>query len=143
MAFPSPFELIPYFATKKKKKVILEPFIVKGRKRRRRKVSLFPSMKIFLFSFLQLLFSFHLAFVLQNLTNNLGSLAIRLEQLLALLALLLDAVVLVEELLKEGLLVQLADKAVLDDVLAVVDEEVHDGLGDLVGDGLADDVEVG
>lgn len=100
-------------------------------------------MKIFLFSFLQLLFSFHLAFVLQNLTNNLGSLAIRLEQLLALLALLLDAVVLVEELLKEGLLVQLADKAVLDDVLAVVDEEVHDGLGDLVGDGLADDVEVG
>lgn len=82
-------------------------------------------------------------FFLQNLANNLGRLAVRLEQLLALLTLLLDAVVLVEEFLKQGLLVQLADEAVLDDVLAVVDEEVHDGLGDLVGDGLADNVEVG
>lgn len=80
---------------------------------------------------------------LQHLADDLGGLAVGLEKLLALLALLLDAVVLVEELLKESFPVELADKTVLDDVFAVVDEEMHDGLGNLVGDRLADDVEVG
>lgn len=80
---------------------------------------------------------------LQHLADNLGGLAVRLQQALALLALLLDAVVLVQQLLEERLLVQLADEAVLDDVLAVVNEEVHDGLGDLIGNRLAHNVKVG
>ena len=80
---------------------------------------------------------------LDYLANNLGGLPVGVEKLLAFLALLLDAVVLVQELFEHGLLVQLADEAVLHHVLAVVDQEVHDGLGHLVGDGLANDVEVG
>lgn len=31
----------------------------------------------------------------------------------------------------------------MNDVFAVVDEEVHDGFGDLICDGFADDIEVG
>lgn len=45
---------------------------------------------------------------LQHLANDLGSFPVGLEETLALLTLLLDGVVLVEELLKEGLLVELA-----------------------------------
>lgn len=45
---------------------------------------------------------------LQHLANDLGSFPVGLEESLALLTLLLDGVILVEELLKESLLVELA-----------------------------------
>lgn len=80
---------------------------------------------------------------LYDFANNLGGFSIRLEELLALLTVLLDGVIFVEELLEEGLLVELRDEAVLHHVLAVIYEEVHDGLGNLVGNGLADNVEIG
>src|SRR5690606_31196533 len=78
-----------------------------------------------------------------NLTDNLGRLALCLEQLLTLLALLLDGIVFIQELLEERLFVQLADETVLDNFLAVVDQQVHDGLGNLVGNGFPDNVEIG
>jgi hypothetical protein len=83
------------------------------------------------------------AYILQHLADDLGCLLVRLEQLLALLTLRLDCVVFVEELLEEVFLVKRADEAVLHAVFGVVDQEVHDGFGDLVGDGLAHNVEVG
>lgn len=60
--------------------------------------------------------------VLHHLANDLGGLFVRLQQLLALLALLLDAVILVQELFKHGLAVQLGHKTVLDLVTAVVNQ---------------------
>jgi hypothetical protein len=83
------------------------------------------------------------AYILQHLTDDLGRLLVRLEQLLALLALRLDCVVFVEELLEQVFLVKGADETVLHAVFGVVDQQVHDGFGDLVGDGLAHDIEVG
>ena len=83
-----------------------------------------------------------LAGILQHLPNDLRSLLVRREQLLAFLPLGLDVVVLVQKLLEQVLLVQLADEAVLHDVFGVIDQQVHDRLGHLVGDGLADDIEV-
>lgn len=80
--------------------------------------------------------------VLYNVANNLGGFSIGVKKFLTLLSLLLDIVVFVEELLEQALLVQLRDESVLYDILAVVDEEVHDSLGNLVNDGLADNVEV-
>jgi hypothetical protein len=80
--------------------------------------------------------------LLQDFSNNLRRFLVSPEQLLALLPLALDRVVFVEQFLEQLLLVQLADKAVLHDVFAVVDEQVHDGLGDLVGRGLAHDGKV-
>lgn len=80
---------------------------------------------------------------LQHLADNLGRFLVRLEQLLALLPLGLDRVVLVQQLLEQVFFIQLADEPVLHHVFRVVDQQVHDGLGDLVGDGLAHDVEVG
>ena len=79
---------------------------------------------------------------LQDLANDLRCLLVSAEELLALLALALDRVILVQQLLEELLLVQLADKTVLDNVFAVVDEQVHDGFGDLVGSRLAYDGKV-
>ena len=81
--------------------------------------------------------------LLEHLAHDPARLTVHAQQTLALLALFADALVFVEQLLEHVLLVELADEAVLHDVLAVVDEEVHDGFGDLVGDGLAHDVEVG
>lgn len=80
--------------------------------------------------------------ILQHFANNLRRLFVGAEQLLALLALTLDRVVLVQQLFEQFLLVQFADEAVLHNVLAVVDEQVHDGLGDLVSSRLAHDGKV-
>lgn len=82
------------------------------------------------------------AYILQHLADDLGRLLIRPEQLLTLLTLCFDCVVFVEELLEEVFPVKRADEAVLHAVFGVVDQEVHDGFGYLVGDGLAHDVEV-
>jgi hypothetical protein len=81
--------------------------------------------------------------ILQDLSDNLRRLLVSAEQLLALLTLALDRVILVEQLLEQLLLVQFADKAVLHNVFAVIDEQVHDGFGHLIGGGLADNGEVG
>ena len=87
--------------------------------------------------------SFLLLAYLQNLTYNLRRLLIRSQQLLALLSLRLDPIVLIQQIRKHLFTIQLADQPILDDVLAVVHEQVHDGFGDLVGDAFAHDVEVG
>lgn len=79
---------------------------------------------------------------LQHLADDLGRLAVCLQQFLALFPLFLDAIVLIEELLKEGFLIERADEAVLHHIFAVVDEQVHNGLGDLVGNGFAYNVKV-
>jgi hypothetical protein len=79
---------------------------------------------------------------LQHLPHNLRRLLIRLEQLLALLPLGLDLIVLVQQLLEQILFIQRTDKPILHRVLRVVDEEVHNGLGDLIGHGFAHNVEV-
>ena len=80
---------------------------------------------------------------LQNFPHNATRLAISSQQLLALLPLLLDPVVLVQQIAKQILLVQFADQPILHRVLAVVDQQVHDRFRNRVGDGLAHDVEVG
>jgi hypothetical protein len=79
---------------------------------------------------------------LQDLADNLRGLLVSAEQLLALLALALDRVVLIEQFLEQLLLVQLADKTVLHDVFTVVDEQVHNSLGHLIGGSLANNREV-
>ena len=78
----------------------------------------------------------------QNLPHNPRRLPIRAEQFLALLSLLLDPIVLIQQIAEQIFPVQLAHESILDLVAAVVDEQVHDCFGDLVGDGLAHDVEV-
>ena len=80
---------------------------------------------------------------LQHLPHNLRRLLVGSQQLLTLLPLLLDTIIFIEELTKQVFPIQLAHKPILHFVPAVVDQEVHDGLGDLIGDGLAHDVEVG
>ena len=80
---------------------------------------------------------------LQHLPNDLRGLPISRQQFFALLPLGLDPVILVQQIAEELFLVQFADKAILDDILAVVDEKVHDGLGHLIGNGFTNDVEVG
>ena len=80
--------------------------------------------------------------LLQNLSDNLGSLLVGREQFLALFALVLDGIVLIQELSEQILLVQLADKSVLDNILGVVDKQVHDCFGHLVCNRLSYDVEV-
>jgi hypothetical protein len=79
---------------------------------------------------------------LQHLPHNLRRLLIRSQQLLTLLPLLLDAIILIEQLPKQILPIQLAHQPILHFIPAVVYQEVHDGLGDLIGDGLAHDVEI-
>lgn len=80
--------------------------------------------------------------LLQYLTDNLGGLLVRLEQLLALLALSLDCVILVQQLLEEIFLVQRRHQTVLYNILGVVDQQMHDRLGHLVSNSLSHNVEV-
>ena len=72
--------------------------------------------------------------ILNHFANDLGGFSICLEQLLTLLAVFLNAVVLIEELFEEGLLVELCHETVLHDVLAVVYEKMHNCFGDLISD---------
>lgn len=83
-----------------------------------------------------------LRFHLQNLPNNLRRLLIRCEQLLTLLPLLLDSIILIEQLSKQILTIQFADQPVLHFIPTVIDEEMHDRLGDLIGNGLPHDVKI-
>ena len=80
--------------------------------------------------------------LLQNLSDDLGSLLVGREQFFALFALVLDGVVLIQKLSEQILLVQLADKSVLDNILGVVDKQMHDCFGHLVCNRLSYDVEV-
>jgi hypothetical protein len=80
--------------------------------------------------------------ILQHFANNLGRLLVSLEQLLALLALGLDGVVFVQKFLEQVLLVQRADQSVLNAILRVVDQKMHDGLGYLIRNCLTNNVEV-
>ena len=66
-----------------------------------------------------------------------------MQEFFALLPLCLDAIILVEQLGKELFLVEFTDQSVLYNLLTMVDEEMHDSLGDLVGYGLADNIKVG
>ena len=65
------------------------------------------------------------------------------KQFLALLPLGFDTIVLIQQVSKEVFLVKLTHQPVLHNIFTVVDKQVHDSFGDLVGDGFADDVEVG
>lgn len=78
----------------------------------------------------------------QHLANNPCRFLVRHQQLLTLLPLLLDAVILVQQLAEQVFSVQFTDETILNLVAAVVHQEVHDGLGDLVGDRFSDDVKV-
>lgn len=84
----------------------------------------------------------HLLPALQDLSDNLGSFLVGGKQLLALFALALDGVIFVKEFAKQFFFVQLADQSVLDNVLGVVDQKMHDCFGDLVGNRLPYNVEV-
>ena len=86
--------------------------------------------------------TYQFSFPLQHFANDLGGLLVGAEQLFALLPLRLDRVVFVKEILEELFLVQLADQSILDDIFAVVDEQVHHCLWHLICDHLPDDVEV-
>lgn len=81
--------------------------------------------------------------MLQNLPNNLACLPISIEQLLALLSFRLYSVVLVKQITKIFFLIEFAYQPVLDDVLCVIDEEVHDCFRYLIGGSFADDIKVG
>lgn len=65
------------------------------------------------------------------------------KQLLTLLPLRFDPIILIKQISEEVFLVELTDQPILHNIFAVVDEQVHDRFGDLVGDGLTDNVEVG
>lgn len=65
------------------------------------------------------------------------------KQLLALLPLSLDAIVLIQQITKILLLIQFTNQSILHYIFRVVDEEMHDGFRNLVGDGFTHDVEVG
>jgi hypothetical protein len=77
-----------------------------------------------------------------DLANNIHSLFIRPKQFLALFSLSLDRIILVQQVLKQVFLVKLCYKPVLHAVLAMVNQKMHDSFRYLVGDGLADNVEV-
>ncbi len=79
---------------------------------------------------------------LQDVTDDLSRVFVSTEQLLTLLPLCLDGVIFVQQLLKQVLLVKLSYQSILHHIFGVVDQQVHDGLGNLVGDSLAYDVEV-
>ena len=79
----------------------------------------------------------------QNLTHNLGRFFVRVQKFLTLFPFSLDTIVLIEQVGEEFLLVELTDQSVLNNLLAMVDEEMHDSLRNLVGDGLADYIKVG
>lgn len=81
--------------------------------------------------------------LLQNLPHNLRRFLISSQQLLTLLPFLLDRIILIQQLVEEIFLIQLAHQSILHFIPAVVHEEVHDRLGDLIGNRLAHDVKVG
>lgn len=64
------------------------------------------------------------------------------KQLLTLLPLRFDPIVLIKQIPEEVFFVELTYQPILHDIFAVVDEQMHDRFRDLVGDGLADNVEV-
>lgn len=80
---------------------------------------------------------------LQYLTDDSRRLLVCRQELLTLFSLRLDGVIFVEQLLKQLLFVQLADESVLHNILGVIDEQMHDSFGDLIGSGFTDNVEVG
>lgn len=65
------------------------------------------------------------------------------KQLLTLLPLRFDPIVLVQQVPKEIFFVKFTHQPVLHNIFAVIDEQMHNSFGDLVSDGLSDDIEVG
>ena len=78
-----------------------------------------------------------------HLTNNLARLAQRLHHLRALLSATNRVVALLEQVVEFRLAVHLLEEFALHFVLGVLDEGQHDGFGDHVDHGAADDVVVG
>jgi len=80
---------------------------------------------------------------LKHLSHNFRCFLVCLEQLFALLPFCLDVVILIQQLCKKILFIEFTDESVLNNILGVVDKEMHNSFGNLVGDSFTNNIEVG